>query len=413
MPDLLTTFSLNLAKTVFFWLHNCSVLQIELESFRFKTQNKRTENTWAKLEKFHLHQYLHHMACRNPYITYKSVFHRISSSLLQTRQEATLKQISKLLVSIQRVFEKRKLMLCITLFRTAFQYLVGSFENIVMKKIFHCRRFGKITTWSRSYFGNKGTSAHDYGTVSDDDIPDSLLKHILAVVLQERVSEGDNFLLYMPSHSTTSRFERTPLILPRPTTKAPQTVSYYKKVFSFVFSPRMSRFDMAEHNLNFFQYISQVYSETMHSKEVLIITLIYLDRYTCNCPDNFMRSSNAMKLFGTAFMLAAKWHEDNSHFMAEYSYSLDFDPGETASLEREFLAGINYDLFVSEREFLIAKEKLLAAALDSSFGPHFFLELGKLNESILEKALSRVRKWIALVPEFKRSTYSPFFARTI
>jgi hypothetical protein len=125
-------------------------------------------------------------------------------------------------------------------------------------------------------------------------------------------------------------------------------------------------------------YITRIASYTERSNEALIISCIYIDRFSQRNPQFQINAFNIHRLVLTAILLAFKFHDDyltDNHSIANLG---GIPTNELNKLELEFLLCIDFKLFVNRPEYIRYKNQI------SRFGP---LSLAHLHG--LQRALQR------------------------
>ena len=100
-----------------------------------------------------------------------------------------------------------------------------------------------------------------------------------------------------------------------------------------------------------FEFCTNVIISTKMEKEVIIICLIYLERFIFNT-GILINSRNWRRLLFTSLIIASKiWDDDsfeNNHFSQVFTH---LSIGEINSMERSFLELINYKVYVKCSEY--------------------------------------------------------------
>lgn len=156
-----------------------------------------------------------------------------------------------------------------------------------------------------------------------------------------------------------------------------------------------SDFDEAIPGKSVSDFLDTLYVSVNVSPAVFIVALIYLDRLVVHVSGLFLRKANYQKLFGVAFMLAAKWHEDCCHPPQYYAGLIQTPTEELNDLELVFLQNVSYSLFVSPEDFCEAKQSLIATAVESFRRPLVWQCLNQSCLRDLEEGLKQVCAWAA------------------
>ena len=97
-------------------------------------------------------------------------------------------------------------------------------------------------------------------------------------------------------------------------------------------------------------YLKRIIQYTGIESSSLIIALIYLDRICLN--DILITEYNIHRLVLTSLIISIKYNEDLIFENKYYSEVAGVSIKEFNSLEREFLTIINFNLYISDEEFL-------------------------------------------------------------
>jgi len=105
-------------------------------------------------------------------------------------------------------------------------------------------------------------------------------------------------------------------------------------------------------------YLNRISKYSGCSEECFILSLIYIDRLINQNQNLIVNSFCVHRLIITSLMLAAKFFDDQYFNNAYYGKVGGVNCKEINSLEIEFLFMINFNLYVSEREYEMYNKKL-------------------------------------------------------
>jgi len=120
-----------------------------------------------------------------------------------------------------------------------------------------------------------------------------------------------------------------------------------------------------------------------------IYMLIYLERFFVRTPTDFIHSFNIHRLTFSCLRLAHKWVDDDSVQAASYQRIGGVASAELNKLELDLLMQLNFDLYVSEKDFLATKRRLSSSArlLETRLGKQFMVGLSGAEEIRLQQLL--------------------------
>ena len=102
------------------------------------------------------------------------------------------------------------------------------------------------------------------------------------------------------------------------------------------------------------------------SPSVYLLMLIYLDRASASCPGFFLNSLNVHRMILGAFVVAAKYHEDEYVLQSQFAKHGGVTARELCDIERTFLKAMRYRCFVSKELFEMLEIDIMKEALQSS-----------------------------------------------
>eukprot|EP01063_Lacrimia_lanifica_P020035 TRINITY_DN27404_c0_g1_i1.p1 TRINITY_DN27404_c0_g1~~TRINITY_DN27404_c0_g1_i1.p1 ORF type:complete len:196 (+),score=84.25 TRINITY_DN27404_c0_g1_i1:130-717(+) len=110
-------------------------------------------------------------------------------------------------------------------------------------------------------------------------------------------------------------------------------------------------------------YVQRVRQFSHASDECYVLACIFLDRLAQKEADYSVDRYSVHKLFVTAFLIAAKAQDDRVHNNKYYSVIAGTSLECLKHMEREFLTGIQFDLYVHPAEFEFYEEALCGGDL--------------------------------------------------
>ena len=126
--------------------------------------------------------------------------------------------------------------------------------------------------------------------------------------------------------------------------------SDYKRIVTFTskFIPKMSLGD----------YLNRIMTYTKIEQPTLVSALIYIDRF-CSKNKIILTEYNTHRLLIASVVVSIKYNEDRKYNNEFYSLVAGTDKRQLNQLEREFIYGIDFDLFIDEGEFETYERSLL------------------------------------------------------
>ncbi|KAG8905558.1 hypothetical protein FRB99_008663 [Tulasnella sp. 403] len=117
----------------------------------------------------------------------------------------------------------------------------------------------------------------------------------------------------------------------------------------------------------FVDFMHKLLTTTQVSQSVIVLSLHYIYRLKCANPDIRVQEGSEMRLAVAALMLANKFLDDNTYTNLTWSQISHIALSEINLMEREFLLGVDFNLFVDQKAYegwllmlnglMIAKEK--------------------------------------------------------
>ncbi len=127
------------------------------------------------------------------------------------------------------------------------------------------------------------------------------------------------------------------------------------------------------------------------SPSVYLLMLVYLDRASACCPGFFLNSLNVHRMILGAFVVAAKYHEDEYVLQSQFAKHGGVTAKELCDIERTFLKAMRYKCFISKEQFEMLEIDIMKEALDTAEDYDSVLEMIR-NEHIVgvEQAMQGV-----------------------
>ena len=116
-------------------------------------------------------------------------------------------------------------------------------------------------------------------------------------------------------------------------------------------------------HISIYDFLKRLYKYSKVSENILILVLIYIDRLCRNrkiCLNYF----NIHKLIIASFVTAIKFNSDEYYSMEIYAKLGGISQKEIVSLEYEFIALLDFNLFVEEKLFYKYNNNLRNAEID-------------------------------------------------
>ena len=116
-------------------------------------------------------------------------------------------------------------------------------------------------------------------------------------------------------------------------------------------------------NISIYEFLKRLYKYSKVSENILILVLIYIDRLCRNrkiCLNYF----NIHKLIIASFVTAIKFNSDEYYSLGIYAKLGGISQKEIVSLEYEFIALLDFKLFVEEKLFYKYNNNLRNAEID-------------------------------------------------
>ncbi|KAF0545112.1 putative mucin [Gigaspora margarita] len=101
----------------------------------------------------------------------------------------------------------------------------------------------------------------------------------------------------------------------------------------------------------FKKFCRDVISATQVSRSVIHLSLLYIHRMKINNPAIKGQNGSEYRTFTVALMLANKFLDDNTYTNKTWSEVTNIPVSEINTMEMEFLGSLNYQLYVSEKQY--------------------------------------------------------------
>ncbi|GBB86976.1 hypothetical protein RclHR1_13420005 [Rhizophagus clarus] len=101
----------------------------------------------------------------------------------------------------------------------------------------------------------------------------------------------------------------------------------------------------------FKKFCKDVISATQVSHSVILLSLLYIHRMKINNPTIKGQNGSEYRTFTVALMLANKFLDDNTYTNKTWSEVTNIPVSEINTMEMEFLSSLDYELYVSERQY--------------------------------------------------------------
>lgn len=109
----------------------------------------------------------------------------------------------------------------------------------------------------------------------------------------------------------------------------------------------------------FRDYIRRIDKYSHCSNEALVISMIYLDRIAEANPNHQITDLTVHRLFLTSIRIANKYHDDLHMDNAHFAKIGGMDTKNFSNMEFEFLANLQFKLYVDPDEYIRRKKTLL------------------------------------------------------
>lgn len=116
-------------------------------------------------------------------------------------------------------------------------------------------------------------------------------------------------------------------------------------------------------------FVTRVVESTGASSCVFVTALVYIQRLKERAPHHAPTPKSVQNLFLTAVVLAIKFHEDVFFSNSFYASLGGMSVEELNKKELLFLSSIDFNLYVSETEFVFAEHMVVTDACESCIGP--------------------------------------------
>ncbi|KAI0560906.1 Cyclin [Gracilaria domingensis] len=223
----------------------------------------------------------------------------------------------------------------------------------------------------------------------------SALVMVVKAAMNSRAEKGQHWLhLASASANEAHCFDLATLVLAAP---APwlgkYTLAQLRALYEAALQHEASVFDLQSNAPTLDAVVDHVLNNTGVSRSALVLACIYVDRLAAAAPHLFVTESNVQRLFGVAFMLAAKWLEDAYYSSAIFADLYCMSVQQLNELESAFTAAIGFNLFVSTEQFRDAQLALMTEALDTPSSLNIFQTLVNAKVADVHKAFDATRTW--------------------
>ena len=154
-----------------------------------------------------------------------------------------------------------------------------------------------------------------------------------------------------------------------------------KKETNLFYKPLKSFYSMNIPLISIKDYLEQLYKYTKIDSSTIVLILIYIDRI-CNIYKCKLSYYNIHKLILGALVVASKYNEDCSYTLKYYSKIGGVSQAEIFNLEYNFLALIQFKLFVTEELFCKYNDYLLSSDSDDDSDNWDFDDDNNINNDI-------------------------------
>lgn len=113
-----------------------------------------------------------------------------------------------------------------------------------------------------------------------------------------------------------------------------------KQIFTSQFIPKISVSD----------YLNRIVNYTKIEESTLIIAFIYLNRF-CEKQSILLNEYNTHRLIISSIMASIKYNEDTRFNYSFYSTIGGTDKNNLINLEKEFLYGLDFDMFIDQKTY--------------------------------------------------------------
>jgi hypothetical protein len=129
-----------------------------------------------------------------------------------------------------------------------------------------------------------------------------------------------------------------------------------------VYNPSSPFFAPSAPEVSVVDYMARIMKFAPLSDELLIMSLIYLDRFMERNTDTLLSRLNIHRLMLTSVVLSAKFNSDFFYTNSYYAHVGGVTCLEMNALERTFLTKLNYHLTVQKEEFTVYHNEMLKHA---------------------------------------------------
>lgn len=232
----------------------------------------------------------------------------------------------------------------------------------------------------------------------------SALLLVVKTVLSTRAAQGDDFLRRAATSAASLDLADIMQATPTPVMSI-VSPEYFASLYNTALEGQTSPFDVPGVTVPIDVFVDRLLNYGDVSYCVLLTALIYLDRFMACTHHMVVNAANIHQLFGVAFMLASKWHEDEFYATSFFARLIGVGIEDLNILERKFLSTVSFHLFVSPEHFKEAQIAFMAEAIDSACGLSVFQRLRLSNVAGVDEAADRAKTWHVFYINSRQSSY--------
>eukprot|EP00178_Gracilaria_changii_P028041 TRINITY_DN949_c0_g1_i1.p1 TRINITY_DN949_c0_g1~~TRINITY_DN949_c0_g1_i1.p1 ORF type:complete len:590 (+),score=125.18 TRINITY_DN949_c0_g1_i1:261-1772(+) len=223
----------------------------------------------------------------------------------------------------------------------------------------------------------------------------SALVTVVKAAMNSRADRGQHWLdLACASADGAECFDLAALVAAAPAPWLRQhTLAQLRELYAAALKREKSVFDLPCSSPSLDAVVEHILNNTAISASALVLACIYVDRVSAAAAQLFVTRTNVQRLFGVAFMLAAKWHEDAYYSSAQFAALYGMSVRQLNELESAFTAAMRFELFVSTEQFHDAQLALMSEALDSACSLRVLQALVRDSVAHVHKAFDGTRSW--------------------
>lgn len=227
----------------------------------------------------------------------------------------------------------------------------------------------------------------------------SVLSHLLDVILERRVSEGDMFLSKAAYSVENAGHNLIGAARAAPSPK--YNVSgferaYYSAQFEAALEPT-GKSPFVNHNaacISLQEFLTRIVTfSTTVSNTCYVVMVLFLERVMLRCPTLFLHSGNAQRLVFASFICASKVVEDFYTSNAEFAELGGLTQQDVNALEIEFLDAMGWRTGITKEEFEHTEIEIMVEAIDTPYGKEVLALLEGENIQGLDEAVLKTQAW--------------------